>query len=698
MCRAKTFGSFGYIQHMYGVSSAVSEDGGDDDVEKPRTPSAEDEAKLPPVPRAKSWKGTSAMMADPASPLRRGHSDLRLDQLKAWSEHNGLPQLKSQLADCNAKTALEEESACDLMFDFDALEDASPLKPTPQAQTLPIGFGFNSLDVLHTTPKASSGEAPSAIPVPEEMEDEACAQPQASSGSTAQTHCSSVPPGTLFDFDLMDEEASTSASDSPVEEVAAALPNAGLQEETFLRSVSAPAATLRHSKLVRLAIVACGSTGDLVPLVALARELIPRGYLVRMLTNANLVGFCTEHGVDTLPVFADSMATIQRSGGMSGQSIEANIHAIRHAEEWLREHPNACVAVDDALEEFAPDIMLATYMGHGACLRYEAAHCVPVVFALPQIHDADQFEGVIPTEPQRPTFIPYDTDLSQKPIPRIFDRLHCEYTKSWMLPEDLTPVELARLTPLRKWMEQGKPPIAVGWGSMLMAGMKPVEMLGLAISTLKSLQRRGVILGGWAGLEETWQELLDGPLSQENERVLGTNAKELINYARTEIYVISEAPHHWLLPQCTCFVSHGGAGSVQAAMRAGCPIVVTPIFGDQFMQSEGVQSLGIGKGFSQDLHAISTMQLKIGVQKAEACKFKCELLKSRLLAEEKLSSNGREKAAAAFDKFFSREVETGRWRRRAADFYCKKKVSARQAAALKKAEADRMPAGLTRYL
>ena len=46
-----------------------------------------------------------------------------------------------------------------------------------------------------------------------------------------------------------------------------------------------------------------------------------------------------------------------------------------------------------------------------------------------------------------------------------------------------------------------------------------------------------------------------------------------------------------------------------AALRAGVPTIVTPVFGDQYDNSFAVQSLGVGIGFEEQLQKIDAMNL-----------------------------------------------------------------------------------------
>lgn len=60
------------------------------------------------------------------------------------------------------------------------------------------------------------------------------------------------------------------------------------------------------------------------------------------------------------------------------------------------------------------------------------------------------------------------------------------------------------------------------------------------------------------------------------------------------IYVLDDAPHDALFARTAAVVHHGGAGTTAAGLRAGCPTVVCPFFGDQRFWGQRVYDLGAG--------------------------------------------------------------------------------------------------------
>jgi len=118
---------------------------------------------------------------------------------------------------------------------------------------------------------------------------------------------------------------------------------------------------------------------------------------------------------------------------------------------------------------------------------------------------------------------------------------------------------------LVSFLQEGPPPVYIGFGSMFMSG--GVQKTEIVLQALKLTGQRGVLAIGWGGL--AGDDFPDG------------------------IFVVKEVPHDWLLPQVSVVVHHGGAGTTGAALRAGKPMVVCPFVGDQFFWGRRAAFLGV---------------------------------------------------------------------------------------------------------
>ena len=146
--------------------------------------------------------------------------------------------------------------------------------------------------------------------------------------------------------------------------------------------------------------------------------------------------------------------------------------------------------------------------------------------------------------------------------------------------------------------DPSRKPVYCGWGSMICKS--PEIMIEFVVRALQLSGERGVVLGGFAGLS---LELL--------KKVKGDDDDDqgLITYAEENILFLDKAKHEILFPQMKCIVHHGGAGTFNAAMRAGVPNIITPIFSDQFDHAYIINKLGNGNGFSKQLQKITAEDL-----------------------------------------------------------------------------------------
>ncbi|GAA4603850.1 vancomycin aglycone glucosyltransferase [Actinoplanes octamycinicus] len=131
-------------------------------------------------------------------------------------------------------------------------------------------------------------------------------------------------------------------------------------------------------------------------------------------------------------------------------------------------------------------------------------------------------------------------------------------TGTWILPDE-GPLS----DELEDFLDDGEPPVYVGFGSMPMgdAGRAAVE-------AVRAQGHRVILSRGWAGLEAE------------------------------DCLVIGEASHPALFRRVAAVVHHGGSGTTHTAARAGAPQVIVPYSGDQPYWASRVTALGIGAASS----------------------------------------------------------------------------------------------------
>jgi len=195
-------------------------------------------------------------------------------------------------------------------------------------------------------------------------------------------------------------------------------------------------------------------------------------------------------------------------------------------------------------------------------------------------------------------------------------------------------------------------PVYMGWGSMIRKSTQ--EMVIFAIEALMMSNQRGIILGGSAGLS---LEVLEAAVVAGNAKNDG-HGKKIIDYAKENVIFVNKASHEWLFPQVSMTVHHGGAGTLNAALRAGVPTIVTPVFGDQYDNSFAVQNLGVGVGFEQQLQKIDVKDLSkaINIVANDPTIAK----RAKEVGEKMRNENGCSAIVKEVEKYWIENVTTGR--------------------------------------
>ena len=128
------------------------------------------------------------------------------------------------------------------------------------------------------------------------------------------------------------------------------------------------------------------------------------------------------------------------------------------------------------------------------------------------------------------------------------------------LPGWVPPCELV------DFLQSGPAPVFIGFGSTPFP--RPEAATELVVRAVASSGCRAIVVAGGSGLAT-------GQLSPE-------------------VLSVDSVPHSWLFSRVRAAVHHGGAGVTGAALRAGLPSVVVPVFGDQPFWGSRVFELGVG--------------------------------------------------------------------------------------------------------
>ena len=138
-------------------------------------------------------------------------------------------------------------------------------------------------------------------------------------------------------------------------------------------------------------------------------------------------------------------------------------------------------------------------------------------------------------------------------------------TGYWFLdaPEDWTPP-----ADLAAFLDAGPPPVYLGFGSSPIGD--PEATYALVREALRRAGARGIVAGEWStGMPGAGE---DG-----------------------DVFLLPGfVPFDWLFPRTAAVVHHGGCGTTHEGLRAGCPSILLPSYPDQFFFGRRVRALGAG--------------------------------------------------------------------------------------------------------
>ncbi|KAB8189215.1 glycosyltransferase [Nonomuraea phyllanthi] len=350
---------------------------------------------------------------------------------------------------------------------------------------------------------------------------------------------------------------------------------------------------------MRPLLLTVGSRGDVQPYLALARGLLAAGHRPLLAAPRGFAALAAAHGVEFAPL-NDEMLALQDT--VRGQGVRAAITAARAVKPMLRRllddqatltacqadvivyHPKSLggpsIAEKLGVPAFA-GLLLPLYLP-------TSAFPSPILPLRPPraLNRASWGVSAAVEAPYRGTVRDWRAEaLGLRPGSRAVAGLvkaggvlhawsphllpapadwpaYARPTGFWTMPVSGDWAPPARLA---RFLEDGEPPVYVGFGSSYSGA--PETLTATVLEAVRLTGRRAVLATGWGALRA----------GSEPDGVL----------------VIEEAPHDWLLPRVAVAVHHGGIGTVAAALHAGAPQVVRPFLGDQPFWAERLHRLGV---------------------------------------------------------------------------------------------------------
>lgn len=171
-------------------------------------------------------------------------------------------------------------------------------------------------------------------------------------------------------------------------------------------------------------------------------------------------------------------------------------------------------------------------------------------------------------------------------------------------------LELAR----RFITEAERPPVFLSWGNGRHP-RGPKALVTLAVKALRIARRRGLLVSSWPLLDET---AFREALSELEEPAL-------LAFAERNVLFLRAVPHAWVLPRCACIVTHGGSGTLDAALRAGVPVILAPLRPELLARAQEITALGCGLGLTEVLGELTpwklatAMKVVLGDEVMQAC-------------------------------------------------------------------------------
>ena len=143
---------------------------------------------------------------------------------------------------------------------------------------------------------------------------------------------------------------------------------------------------------------------------------------------------------------------------------------------------------------------------------------------------------------------------------------------------------------LSEFLASGEPPVYFTFGSMMVEDFEYIkEVANIWTETTRQLGCRAIFQLPWHDLDSFQTEV--------------------------NVFKVQRSPYKLIFPKCSAVVHHGGAGTTQSSLMAGCPSVIVAHMSDQFFWGSELERLGVA-GPTQKRQGLSAAKLASAISKA----------------------------------------------------------------------------------
>jgi sterol 3beta-glucosyltransferase len=316
---------------------------------------------------------------------------------------------------------------------------------------------------------------------------------------------------------------------------------------------------------MRIVLNSVGSTGDVMPFLALGQELKELGHSVILAAPPNFQPMAEGTGIDFAPVgpFWENEWASQLSMQMVNEPDPTRQWSI-FFEGFSFAVPAMFRDLSNVCEE--ADALVASCYSFAAHMVQETLGIPFITVRLAHFGEEDQVTKKKAGEAINRSRCQLGFQSLNDPFG---EDSHSRFMALYAISPGLTgfspqqapgfffckdmPFSPSRA--LAEFLAAGEKPVIMTFGSMV--PKDPAATTKLLITALESAGKRTIIQRGW--------------------RSLGLDAKSLPPF----IKMIGHAPHGWLFNQASLIIHHGGVGTTAACLRAGVPSIVVPWMIDQ---------------------------------------------------------------------------------------------------------------------